>query len=399
MAPPSHPPVLPENTHTTLHRLLAAALAESQTTPTVIAHAFMAQWIRILENAMPHVDLWHQTRDLLWVVIEQLSAAGRSADVITWLEKGIAQSQSHKDPETAAKLLIQLGRERIHQGNPETAKVLLEAGHAYFKNANIHYIPALNALAQLAVSKAEWDTAQQWVTLALSRIDADNWREHGVSHRLLGNIAHGNGQYEDALHYHQEGLRWWQRGNQPRHIAFGLVNVGAAFRPLKRYAEAKAHYLEAIPIFEQVGDPLNRAYAQLNLGNIYLLGEAWEEAIEQYYQAEQVLSHSQQQYPLAILYNNWGMAYVGAKEWNYAIRAYQQSITLWTEIGNFQQRANDRDNLGVAYMGLGKYEDALRTFREALADLQQSNATDTYPLYKEVYQHIKEAEQSRDADL
>lgn len=394
MAPlPPHPPVLPESNQTTIHRLLTSAIAEAHSTPTAVAHSFMAQWLRILENALPHRALWHQSRDLLWLVIEHLAAAGRMADTITWLEKGIAQSQVHEDPETLAKLQIQLGRERIHQGDPATAKLLLEAGSSYFEAAHIHYVPALNALAQLAVTKGQWDIAEQWVTLALSLIDDNNWREHGISHRLLGNIAYGHARFEEALSHQQSAMRWWRMSNQPRYIAFGLVNLGGAFRPLKRYAEAKAHYLEAILILEQVGDPLNRAYAQLNLGNVYLQGQEWEQAIDQYYHAEQVLSHSQQQYPLAILYNNWGMAYAGAKQWKYAIGAYHQSIALWTEMENFQMRANDRDNLGMAYMGLGQYEDALHTFHQALEDLQRSDAPDTYPLYKDLYQHITEAQQ------
>ncbi len=389
---PTHPPVLPDAIHETLRRALDTALHQTQTIPVAACTPYISQWIQTLQSVIPYANFWPHSRELLWRVLDYLGVVGRTADLIHWLESGIAYSQAHHDPEMTAKLQILWGREKIHQGDPATARTLLAEGAAYFEAANLPYAPALNALANLAVSRSAWDEADEWLRRASIVVEPDDWKEQGVYYRILGAVAIGRGNYEAGLKYHQEGLRRWRMGQEPRYVAFGLVNIGSAMRPLRRFTEAKAHYLEAIAIFQEVGDPVNRAYAQLNLGNIYMLNQEWDQAIDQYYQAEQVLSHSGQRYPLAILYNSWGMSYAGATRWNAAIRAYHQSIAIWTEMENYQMRANDRDNLGLAYMGLGDYQRAYETFLDSLDDLQRVQAPPSHSLFSEVREHLAEAE-------
>jgi tetratricopeptide (TPR) repeat protein len=388
---PTHPPVPNEDAPIPMQNALDAALAQARQLPASQTHSEIGQWLNILRHTLPYPNLWAKNRDLLLFVLESLNVTGRISDMIEWLEIGIARSEACNDPETAAKLRLQLGRERIHQGDTESATHLLDEGADYFTRTGIVYPPALNSLAFHAINKGQWAEAKTLVDRALEALPPDAWAERAQSYRNLGIIAHGTGQVEAGLAYFQESLRLWKLEASPRFIAFGLVNVGTILRPLERYTEAESHYLEAIAIFEEIGDTHHRAIAQSNLGNVYLKSKQWEAAIEQYHYAEQIFAQSRYRLVLARIYNNWGMAYAGAQKWKQAVRAYLQSIVLWTELGNLQARANDRDNLGLAYMALGEYELALTTFRAALDDLEEIPTAAT--LQAEIQAHVVEAEQ------
>jgi len=384
-----------ESVPITLQRFLDSALVQARRTPPQQAHHDMGQWLKTLRHTLPYPTLWEPSRELLRLVLKSLNATGRIADVIEWLEIGIEQSQSRHDPETAATLQLQLGRERIHQGDNPAAAVLLREGVAYFESTNRVYPPALNALAYFSINTAQWAEAEAWVKRALAVLPENEWAERAQSYRNLGIIAQRKGNLEQALDYFQESLRLWQLEENPRFVAFGLVNLATAMRPLRRYKEAESHYLQAITLFEAVGDPLHRALAQNNLGNVYLKWEQWDAAIEQYHAAEQILAQSLYRVPLALLYNNWGMAYAGAGQWKRAVRAYQQSIALHIIHGNLQMCANDRDNLGLALMELERYDEAIETFHAALEDLQSKDIPATVTLREEIYLHLAEAEQHK----
>jgi tetratricopeptide (TPR) repeat protein len=351
-----------------------------------------------LENMLHQPNTWHELRSFLMILIESLQSTGQITESIKWLKTGISQSQLHKDPETTAKLKIQLGREYILQGNYTSARDLLKQGVSYFENDLFTYKPVLNTLAEIAISKEQWAMAEELSKRTLEILSPEEWRERGISYSILGSVAHALGNSQHALNYFKEGLRWWQLGNEPQYTSFGLLNLGNMLRSLKRYEEAKDYYMQAISIYEQVDFSINQAYAQISLGNIYLLKQQWRQAIEQYYKSEDILLKNQQLLALAGLYNNLGMAYAGSMQWKHAIRTYQQSISLWTELENFHSRANSFDNLGLTYMSLRQYEDAIRIFRNALEDIQRLNASDKTPLYTEILSHITDLQAMRDKE-
>lgn len=390
MGTTTHPQV-PE-THPIRHAL-DEALTEVQGSSTTDPSTLIAQWLLTLRLAMPIPALWEQTRILLNAVLEQLIATGRVSDFVEWLEKGVAQSEAYEDMESAAKLKIKLGRERIHQAQVEDAKRLLREGAAYFEGVNHFYPSVLNALAYLAQSVPNWEESETLAHQALALLSADEWEERAISYRNLGITAHGQRKYESALERFQEALRLWQQGGNRRYIAFGLVNVGAALRPLKRYEEAEMYYLQAMTIFEEVGDPLNRAFAQLNVGNVYLKRAQYELAIENYYAAEQVLTNSDYLTVLANLYNSWGMALAGIGEWQNAVETYRSSIELWSRLDHRQFRANARDNLGLALIEIAEYAEAIATFRAALEDLGDNTLPTLISLHNDIVAHLAQAEQ------
>lgn len=392
MTSPTRPHTHYEPSHPLLKQALQQALAQAHGIDARSAQPMMAQWLLTLRHALPVAAYWEQTRELLHIVLDDLHIAARIADRIEWLEQGIAASLSHQDEETAAKLQLQLGRERLLQSDIPAATALLRKGMTYFETHKITYPAAFNAQSYIAITLEHYEAAEQWANRALAHLQEEEWIERAHSYRNLGTIAHWTGRFQEALDYHLISLDLWKQSDNPRYIAFGLVNIGSALRALKRYDEANTRYLAAIEIFEQVGDPLNRAFAQANLGNVYLMQEQWALAIEQYHLAEHMFNHSSYRALLGLLYNNWGMAYAGEGRYPRAVRAYERSILLYTELENGQACANSRDNLGLVLMKMGNYTGAIDAFRTALAELPRTDSPAAQKLYAEIIEHIAEAE-------
>jgi hypothetical protein len=63
--------------------------------------------------------------ELLDDVTDRLVAAGRSADALPWIEKGLANSDSFNVPEHGTRLALRLARARFETGSPDAARAAL----------------------------------------------------------------------------------------------------------------------------------------------------------------------------------------------------------------------------------------------------------------------------------
>jgi tetratricopeptide (TPR) repeat protein len=369
----------PPNYSDLIHTLIRQATAEATATSTHRSESGLdpAALLQVLVVALKRPEHWTDARDLLLHLNPAFERDGRYAEWTSLLERGIEQSRIARDNETHAILHVYLGNICRIQGKREDSFTSLRHALTYFEHipSSVWYVRACNGMARILQEQGESEQSIQWAERALACLPADHYDERAVCYRMLGGVAVGHRQWEQAYLPLLESLRLWRQGGDPRLIAFGLTNLSLPLRGLGRYDEAEEVLNESIPIFVQIGDETHEAIAHINLSSLYLTTERWQDAIRECYRAERLLLHRNDVLRLAGVYNNWGMAFAGLQQWSDAIRAYEESITYWIKVESRDGRANAMDNLSVALYQVGDYERSAETCRDALKILGDSQNT------------------------
>ncbi len=192
-------------------------------------------------------------------------------------------------------------------------------------------------------------------------------RRDGESLALLrlGNVAHSDERYEEAVELYSESVSAARESNFVRQIPWSLVYLGAVLLDLGRVDESRKHLEEARALADQLGwSPTRGAvYAQLSRA-MALAGETGEaerlsgEAVDLIGENGSALIRA-----TAVRYR--GFARYLRQDYGSALIDFREAFDLYGEVGNTGMQASVAVDLGNVLFMLNQHERALQSYTRA----------------------------------
>lgn len=378
-----------------VRRSVRRALAEARAAEGGLPAEQREQALQTLTFALDATDGWPEARDLLVALAPKLDRAGWREEVVPYLLRGIAVSESTGDDLGLAELRLQLAMVHMVMGKLDEAYGELIASAADFDRLEDrrNRARALNRAAYVARMQRRYPEATALVETAAALVEPGD-AEEAYGDFVAATLALDAEDWTRAMTGFNKSLAGWERLGDTTMIARNLTNLGIALRGAGRAGEAVACYERAIELMEQGDDDINVAATRMNLGNVFWTTGQPVRALEQYRRAELVFRQANDQLRMASITQNMGLAYTDLGEFELAQAMFQTSIEYQRQRGNRRGIANSLDGLGVVLRAQGNRAAAEATFREALELLDTlAGQPGTASLRQEVEEHLREMQE------
>jgi tetratricopeptide (TPR) repeat protein len=187
----------------------------------------------------------------------------------------------------------------------------------------------------------------------------NNRQEIGACYCSIGNTYRSLGQYQRAIHFHQQHNEIAREISDRNGEANSLGNLGNAYYSLGQYQRAIDFHQQALPIQREVGNRQFEASSLGNLGNAYQSLGQYQRAIHFHQQHNEIAREMGDRQGEAGSLGNLGNAYQSLGQYQRAIHFHQQHNEIAREIGDRQGEASSLGNLGIGYQSLGQYQRAI----------------------------------------
>lgn len=144
-------------------------------------------------------------------------------------------------------------------------------------------------------------------------------------------------------------------------------NLGSAYRPMRRFAEAAEHYERALELFREVGWTQGTAKALGNLASTFHEVGNYGRAIEVGLSALAVFRELGDKYGEALCLANLGNAQSSQGCQDQAAETLSQALDAFSAIGDRRGSARARGTLGLVYTRTGREQEAVPIYLEAVA--------------------------------
>jgi tetratricopeptide (TPR) repeat protein len=238
---------------------------------------------------------------------------------------------------------------------PDDEAVTAQPDEAYLLRGNIAYLPPQDYPA----AQRDYEAA-----LAFSPENADTLNN-------LGLVAESQGNYLEAIEYHEQALALQRDLGDQQGEANSLNSLGIVAMSQGNYAEAIDYYEQSLALKRELGDRQGEATTLGNLGIVARSQGNYAEAIDYYEQALARFRELGDRQGEARTLNNLGN--VAQSQGNYAeaIDYYEQALARFRELGDRQGEATTLGNLGIVARSQGNYAEASDYYEKALARFRE----------------------------
>jgi tetratricopeptide (TPR) repeat protein len=347
------------------------------------------QALHTLSYGMGERDLWPLVRALLLAVAPKMELGGHREDWLPYLQQGLAQSQAMQDSAATAECHLQLGLIHRLLSDFDSARRQLTAsiGAAATAGEWRTQARALNELAWLEQLLEEYDAAAGHVQQALTLLEEDDV-ERAVCYRVLGMIAIGHKNWEEAEQLHRTALQLFQQQSDRRRTAWSLHNLAYALREQHRYQDAFALYVQAADTLKEIGDIYHYALALFSLGFTYSMCSDFAQSLLFYRQAEDIFHKLHASYQLAKLYTDMGLAFFNLQDFTNAEVQFLRSAEIFKSLNNVSWHLNALDGLAMTYLAQNKLAEAEPVLVQAKQTLSLDKNINNYNyLWQTINQH------------
>ncbi|MCB0190212.1 MAG: tetratricopeptide repeat protein, partial [Caldilineaceae bacterium] len=186
----------------------------------------------------------------------------------------------------------------------------------------------------------------------------------------IGDLYRAMGDYDRALPTYEEASSLLQGATEPARAIATLTGIGKVQRALHKGDLALATFEEALALAKTMDAPVEEAKQMLNVGNAYAALGQVEEAISMFERARAVAENEQDQALLADALEEFGRVYRGSSQYELALDVLQQALTIQEQLGDIAGQADTLNNLGGVYLNIFQPERALEPYQRALAAAQ-----------------------------
>ena len=216
--------------------------------------------------------------------------------------------------------------------------------------------------------------------LALARELGDR-RGQSRSLDSLGIVHWRLGHYENAIACHEQSLALARQLGHRRDQASSLGNLGNVYDLVGRYEEALACHQDSVTLFRQLGDRRGQAGSLVNLGEVWLRLERYQDAIISQQESRQLFRELWDRSGEALSLNILGRAYLSLGRCQEAIACQQDSLQLSRELGERHGWAAALRDLGDALLALGHPGRARHAWQEALSIFEELHVPEADQLH------------------
>jgi CHAT domain-containing protein/Flp pilus assembly protein TadD len=271
--------------------------------------------------------------------------------------------------------------------NPrEQARALNNQGEIYYVSGNLQRAAeSLNSALTLWPDNDSQGKARTFLNLGYTAFDrremeaalsnyqsalqqarsGNNKRNEALALTAVGGVYSYLGNKQNALDYHSQALKLFQRIGDHNGEGVTLNGLGYVYRNLGEYQKSLDCYLGALKLFRDLGNLEYENFTITCVGRAYQGLDDNVHALEYFQLAlDRSVSYSQTK---ATALNSMGMIFEKMGEPGKAMGYYGRALALYQVIDDRMGQASILDHLGNLYLASGKNADALRHYRKALA--------------------------------
>jgi tetratricopeptide (TPR) repeat protein len=189
----------------------------------------------------------------------------------------------------------------------------------------------------------------------------------GTNLSHLGYTYYTIGQFEQAIHYEEQGLAIAKETQDKQEEGFTQGNLGRIYHNLGMYEHAIEHYMVAVKITHEIGDKRGECAHLANMGIAFANLEQQERTIELCQQAVEIARELQDRRGEGRALGGLAIAHVKSGQFEQATHYYQQAITCARDINDKRGQSIQLGELGDAYRDMGQYEQGMYFMEQGLA--------------------------------
>ena len=234
----------------------------------------------------------HMQCEALIKLSQAYQSVGQYGEALKNLETALALAKEANDDDRIASALGYLGNLHIAIGQPDMAEQFLNEGLAMAKVLGASGLEAIifNNLGNLFASQKRYEDAIHAYKESVSL--ANKTGGHLMAGTALSNAAMASmrkGKYDKVRPLIDKALDQVKNLEDSYFKAYGLINIGIAYRDLRRHLPesnkrllvlASEAFNEAIVVAENIGDPRTASFALGYLGNLYEDQHRYQEALQ-----------------------------------------------------------------------------------------------------------------------
>jgi tetratricopeptide (TPR) repeat protein len=233
----------------------------------------------------------------------------------------------------------------------EKMAVLLNLGNAYY------------SLGQIEIALENYNAILE-LTKKVSKKEALEGKASALGN--IGLIYADKGDLDNALKYHQDGLKINQEIGYKQGEASDLGNIGLIYRARGDLGNALKYYQGALNIHKEIGYKQGEADQLCNIGLIYKTRGDLDNALKYYQGALNIHKEIGYKQGESADLGNIGVIYRARGDLDNALKYYQDALNIHKEIGYKQGEASDLGNFGLIYYDKGDLDNALKYYQGAL---------------------------------
>lgn len=269
-----------------------------------------------------------------------------------------------QDKERYHRLLAQWMQRHLDPGDPETMETIAthyDRGRCLQHAANRYLDAAAAARTHYANERAIrlYVKGLSYLTDADLETKLTGFAELGSVYALIG-------EYDQALAYYREMLRYSWLLNDRCKGGAAHNRIGRAYRSLGEYDTAIEHLEKALELFRAKEDEPGIASTMDDIGKIHWIRGNFEEAEAFYSAALHLRRDLGDERSIALSLHHVGSLKLQRGEVQAAMQDFREALDLRREIGDKQGVVDSYNNLGILCLDRGETEQAVGLLEEAM---------------------------------
>ncbi len=200
----------------------------------------------------------------------------------------------------------------------------------------------------------------------LSYLSDANIEEKMTAFHDLGSVYDFLGEYDQALAYYREMLRFAWLLNDRARGGVAYNKIGRAYRSIGEYDDALEHFELALELFRSFDDIRGIASTLDDIGKIYWIRGNFEEAEKFYTAGLQLRRTRADDRSVALSLNHLGSLYLQRGLQKEAMVYFREALDIRRNLDDRQGLVDSFNNLGALLHDRGEHEQALTLFEAAL---------------------------------
>ena len=235
------------------------------------------------------------------------------------------------------------------------------------KGSDTSQINTLNLLSSEYVHRDQYEKALQYAQEALKYAGTINFPKGlANTHHLLGLIYSTKGNYELALENYQKSLKIRMELGDKKATSNSFNNIGTIYLSQGNYEKALDNYFKALKIREEIGWKYGAATCYSNIGEIYSKQRNYKKALECYQNCLKISEETDSKVGIAISYINIGSIYEEEGDYKNTLDNYLRSLRIAEKLGHEELKAASFTSIASVYKKFGHYEMALDNLLKSL---------------------------------
>lgn len=187
----------------------------------------------------------------------------------------------------------------------------------------------------------------------------------------LGSVYDLLGEYDQALAYYREMLRYAWLLNDINKGGAALNKIGRAYRSLGEFEGALSCLSKALELFQEVKDTPGIASTLDDIGKVHWIRGRMEESLHHYDSALALRRELGDERSIALSLNHIGTLHLQRGSFREAMIYLREALELRRKIDDRQGVAESFNNLGILCMERGELDQSITLFKEALEVVQE----------------------------